>query len=46
MSASVRLAGERLSELGGGTGAKELADLQPLDATLEHFDETMPVTGL
>ena len=30
----VRPAGERLAELGGGTGAKELADLQPLDATL------------
>ena len=30
----VRPAGERLAELGGGTGAKELVDLQPLDATL------------
>jgi len=30
----VRPAGERLVELGGGTGAKELEDLQPLDATL------------
>jgi DNA recombination protein RmuC len=30
----VRPAGERLAELGGGTGGRELADLQPLDATL------------
>jgi DNA recombination protein RmuC len=30
----VRPAGERLTELGGGTGGKELADLQPLDPTL------------
>jgi len=30
----VRPAGERLVELGGGTPGKELADVQPLDATL------------
>jgi DNA recombination protein RmuC len=30
----VRPAGERLAELGGANSAKELADIQPLDATL------------
>jgi DNA recombination protein RmuC len=30
----VRPAGERLTELGGGTPGKELADIQPLDSTL------------
>jgi len=30
----VRPAGERLAELGGGASGKELADIQPLDATL------------
>lgn len=30
----IRPAGERLAELGGANAAKELADLQPLDATL------------
>jgi DNA recombination protein RmuC len=30
----VRPAGERLAELGGGVTSKELADIQPLDATL------------
>ena len=30
----VRPAGERLAELGGGTPGKELADVQPLDASL------------
>ncbi len=30
----IRPAGERLAELGGANSAKELADLQPLDATL------------
>jgi DNA recombination protein RmuC len=30
----VRPAGERLAELGGPTSGKELADIQPLDATL------------
>lgn len=30
----VRPAGERLTELGGGTQGKELADVQPLDSTL------------
>jgi DNA recombination protein RmuC len=30
----VRPAGERLSELGGATSAKEMADIQPLDSTL------------
>ena len=30
----VRPAGERLAELGGGTGGKEMADLQPLESTL------------
>jgi DNA recombination protein RmuC len=30
----IRPAGERLAELGGANSAKELADIQPLDATL------------
>ncbi len=30
----IRPAGERLAELGGTNSAKELADVQPLDATL------------
>jgi DNA recombination protein RmuC len=30
----VRPAGERLSELGGATSAKEMSDIQPLDSTL------------
>jgi DNA recombination protein RmuC len=30
----IRPAGEKLTELGGGTSEKELADIQPLDATL------------
>jgi len=30
----IRPAGEKLQKLGGGTGAKELAELPPLDATL------------
>jgi DNA recombination protein RmuC len=30
----VRPAGARLAELGGGSGGKELADIQPLDSTL------------
>jgi DNA recombination protein RmuC len=30
----VRPAGERLTDLGGGTPGKELADVAPLDATL------------
>jgi DNA recombination protein RmuC len=35
----VRPAGERLAELGGGLTAKELADVQPLDATLRITPE-------
>ena len=30
----IRPAGERLAELGGAAQGKELADVQPLDATL------------
>jgi hypothetical protein len=30
----VRPSGEKLLKLGGGGGAKELADVAPLDATL------------
>src|ERR1051325_6472762 len=35
----VRPAGERLAELGGGATGKELADVQPLDATLRLTPE-------
>lgn len=38
----VRPAGERLTELGGGTGGKELADIQPLDNNLRLPAEGKP----
>jgi DNA anti-recombination protein RmuC len=37
----VRPSGERLLKLGGNTAAKELADIQPLDATLR-----LPPSGI